>query len=250
MPSQAFNLTPSLTKKGRVRKNTFQVLIPDATFLAETIQKIAAHEILKEKSHGNSPTNIIVDNRDSKPFNQAQFRVVALFADPKLIAIGASEVIRQLNSVTKRLSGRAQASFEIWTVSNTKDPGKKIMNASAANHATLLALAESLPVGGRLVVVGPLVKYGRKLYWSPKFARKAKGTRARYSAGYDIDSGKLSRVRTGDRDTNMRDLVIGRVRGKYKSLSIIGRWVVGDMVNGDNRWPGIAIGLKSKGSLI
>lgn len=249
MPSQTFNLTPSVTPKGRVRKNTFEVLIPNATFLSETIQKIAAHEILAEKAKGNPPNNLIVDNRDSKPFNQAKFRVVALFSDPKLIAIGASEVLRQLRSVTKRLTGRAQSSFEIWTVSNTKDPGKKIMNASAANHSTLLAIAESLPPGGRIVVVGPLVEYGRKLYWSPKFARKASGTRARYSAGYDTGSGKLVKVRTGDRDTNMRDLVIGRVRSKYRSLSIIGRWVISDMVNGDNRWPGIAIGLKSKGKV-
>ena len=47
----------------------------------------------------------------------------------------------------------------------------------------------------------------------------------------------------------MKDLLLGRVKRKYPSALIIGRWVKGKTVAGDNRWPGIAIGLKAKGKV-
>jgi len=257
MAQLAYNLIPTRTKKTRrVVKNSFTAIIPDASFLGETVQRIAANEIMREVKKDNPPQNLIVDNRDSKPFNQADFRVTALFTDAKIIAIATLEVIKILQSLTRKITGAARGSYQIWTVNNSKDKGKKWINAStSASLSTLEKLANILPPSGRLVVVGPLVDYGRKLYWNPLTSRKL-GGRARYKIGYEEGTTRLSRINAkyiegerAKRNTNTRDLLLGRVRRKYPGTLIIGRWVLDNVVNGDNRWPGIAIGIKSKGRL-
>jgi len=253
MAVQAYNLIPKRTKKThRVVKNSFTAIIPDASFLGETVQKIAANEIMREIKNGNNPQNIIVDNRDSKPFNEADFRVTALFSDSKVIAIAAYEVLRTLKKLTRVDTTLARSSYEVWTVKGINDPGTRVYkNANFVSRSSFEKLAEGLPPNGRIVIAGPMVDYGRKLYWNPKSSRKLKG-RARYHAAYEESTGKFLRTRLGTRDTSMKDLLLGRVKRKYPGALIIGRWVKGKSVgqhkNG-NRWPGIAIGLKSKGRL-
>ena len=249
---EAFNLTPYKTPKGRVRKNTFKTRIPDATFLADTIKKIAVTEMLSEERNGNPVQNIIVDNRDSKPLDQATVRVTAWFSDPKIMAMATYHILRELQKLTRKLTGAARGSFQIWSADSFKSPAKKRINAAtSATQSTLEKLAATLPVGGQLIVVGPLVDYGRKLYWNPMGKTKDyeyKG-RARYSAGYNADTGKILRVSLGRRNTNIFDLAAGRVRRRFPGVRIHGRWVRERTVNGDNRWPGVSIGLQTKGSL-
>ena len=254
MAIQAYNLIPTRTKKTRrVVKNSFTAIIPDASLLGETVQRIAAHEIMREIKNGNPVQNLIVDNRDSKPFNQATFRVTALFSDPKVVAIATMEVIRVLKDLTRKKTRTARRSYQLWMVKDKSDPGRMLINnAALASVGVIEKFAAALPLYGRLVVVGPMTDYGRKLYWNPKGNFKG---RARYKIGYE-ESGRLSRINAkyiagerSKRDTNMRDLVLGRVKRKYPGTLIIGRWVEDLTINGDNRWPGIAIGIKSKGRL-
>ncbi len=258
MATQAFSLIPRKTPKGRTKKNQFSVMVPDESFLSETIRLVAATEIQKQIKIGNDPQNIIVDNQDT----QADFRILTLFSDTRTIAHAAHNVITELKRVTRRLTGNAKISYEVWFIKdtyNTGDGGKRIWpHASMISRAQLEKLAERLGKypNGRIVIAGPMVPYGRKLYWNPisedkKGNSKIEKGRARYAAGYDADTGMLQRVRVGNnRDTNMRDLVIGRVKGRYPGTVIIGKWVHSSFsYNGDNRWPGIGIGLKTKGKL-
>lgn len=252
MAIQAFDLIPRKTPKGRTKKNEFSVMVPDVAFLSETIQLVAANEIQKQIRLKNPPKNIIVDNQDTKPFNQADFRITTLFADTREVAHAAHNVITELKRETRRLKGTAKVSYEVWVVKGKGDGGKLVWaQASMISRGHLEKIAETLTSTGRIVIVGPMVPYGRKLYWNPQSNDTNKKGRARYAAGYDIDSGRVRKVRISfNRDRNMRDLVVSRVKRRYPGLVIIGRWVKSRFsFNGDNRWPGIAIGLKTKGKL-
>ena len=168
MAVEAYNLIPRRTPKTkRVVKNSFVAIVPDATFLGDAVQKIAASEIKAQMKIGNNPKNLIIDNKDYKPFNQAEFRVTALFTDARIIAMAAFQVIKELRSVTRKLSGLARSSFEIWTVEDYSDPGRYRVNAQNASINTLEKLANTLPPTGRIVIAGPMTDYGRKLYWNP-----------------------------------------------------------------------------------
>lgn len=251
MAVQAFDVVPSLTPKGRVKKNELRYMVPDESFLSAAIQMVAATEIKQQISLGNEPQNIIVDGQDTKPFNQADFRILTLFPDTRTIAHAAHNVITELKRVTRRLTGTAKISYQVWVVDGRKDGGRLVSRqASMISRGQLEKIAEKLTSTGRIVIAGPMVDYGRKLYWNPQSSRDISRGRARYAAGYDVNTGRVQKVRIPfNRDTNMRDLVIGRVKRRYPGTVIIGRWVEGLTVNGDNRWPGIAIGLKTKGRL-
>jgi len=252
MTNLAFEVMPSLTSKGRVKKNELRYMVPDESFLSAAIQMVAATEIKQQIKLGNEPRNIIVDGQDAKPFNQADYRIVTLFSDTRTIAHASHNVITELKILTRRLTGAAKISYQVWIVDGLNDGGRLInRHASMMSRGQLEKYAETLSPMGRIVIAGPMVDYGRKLYWNPKSSRDISRGRARYSAGYDADTGRIRKVRIPfNRDTNMRDLVIGRVRRRYPGTVIIGRWVEGITVNGDNRWPGIAIGMKTKGRLI
>jgi len=260
MAQQTFNLVPRRTKKlKRIVKDQFVTAIPDISLLGDTIQKIAASEITKEIRNDNPPTSIIVDNKKNKPFNQADYRILTNFANTDDMAYAAVTLIDTLQRYTRRFTGRARGSYQIWTSDSFKDGGTKAFQGTPGittlkNIAKLLTGPQS-----RLIVVGPMVDYGRKLYWYPFSAKNQKYPgksqerlpgRANKVAGYDASTGKTSFLK-GIRDTNMADLVIPRVKAKHKGVLLRGRWVTvpSKNINGSNRWPGIAIGLKQKGRL-
>ncbi len=258
MASQSVSLIPVRTPAGRRRVNTFAAMVPDASHLSDMVQRIAATEVNKEIRRGNPPQNFIVDNQDAKPFNQAGFRILTLFADSRVVAQATHALVRELQKRTiVGKTGAAKASYQIWSAKGKRDTGKmEIPNANSASIDQLEALYNTLPAGGdnRLIVVGPLVKYGRVLYWRPKGYEKLAG-RARYRIVYNSTTGRLSRINAnridGERKkkhTNMKDLAVGVMRRRFKGVRILGQWVKGhDTVAGDNSWPGIAVGLRLKG---
>lgn len=248
MATESFNLIPRRSKvTNKVINGQFVTAIPDISMLGYTIQKIAASEIKEEIRQDNPPQNIVVDNQDSKPFTKAKFRITTYFANTDDMAKAALTVIQELKKVTPVLTGKAQNSFYIYTSKTFKDGGTLVYKGTPG-LTTLKNIAATIKgKQGRLIVAGPMVDYGRKLYWRPRSTRKLKGRVTKVPA-YDAGSGKTSNL-TGRRDTNMRDLVVGRARRKNKGVVIVGRWIRGKIVNGDSRWPGIAIGLKSKGRL-
>ena len=245
MALQAYSLIPRRTKKThRVVTDSFTAIIPEIEDLGIVVQQISAYEISQQLKIKNAPTNIIVDNSGSKPFNQADWRITTYFADPKDLAKASIDVINALIKTTRVGKTRlARNSFEIWTVDSPQDKkGNYEFDASSANSASLEFLAASLKPEGKIVIVGPTVDYGRKLYWRPK-GNKLKG-RASRKAAYDLTTGKTSLI-SGRRSTNQRDLVLGRTRSKNKGVTIIGRWVI----RKGKRWPGIGVGFKMKGKL-
>lgn len=244
--AQQFNLIPRRTRRAhRAVADQFRVVVPDISLLGDTVQKIAAHEIKREIDKGNPPQNLIVDNRDNKPFNKADYRVTAIFANSDDIAEAAETAIITLKALTRTLMGHALGSYQIWVSHSFKDSGTLAHNGTP-NLTTLKSIAATLPLKqGRLIIVGPLTDYGRKLYWNPASKRTLKG-RARKVAAYDADSGKTNLL-AGRRSTNMRDLAVPRIKRRHKGVVVVGRWVKQRNLNGDDRWPGIAIGLKTKG---
>ena len=259
MAQLAYTLTPKKIRVVRgITTEGFATIIPNLELLGETVQRISAVEIMKEVKKGNQPQNLIVDNRKSKPFNKADFRVVALFGDPRAIANATVNVLRELRNYTRKKSGTAKGSYELWKVDHAKDPGKMLYsNATNLSVSIIEKWAASLPPFGKLVIVGPMTDYGRKLYWNPlgKTPDYKYEGRARYRIGYD-EVGRLSRINakyiSGERSkkkTNMRDLVVGKVRSRHPTVTIMGRWVRDLVINDDAWWPGISIGIKSKGRL-
>ena len=242
MALQSYSLIPKRTKKThRVVADSFRVLIPTIEDLGRVVQEVSAVEITKQISIGNNPQNIVVDGSGTKPFNQADWRVTAYFANPIEVAKAAVDILIQLEKLTKVESGDAKRSYEIWTVKDKDDNGKLKDGNASKSLSKMLGIANKLPVGGKIVIVGPTVDYGRKLYWRPK--GKFKGRSSRKSA-YSAETGKTSLVR-GSRSTSMADLVIARVKRKHKGVIVRGRWIVKDGLD----WPGIGVGLVTKGML-
>ena len=221
-------------------------MIPNIDDLGRVIQQIAASETRKQIQLGNPPQQIIVDNKKGKPFNEADYRIVVNFNDSKMIAHAAMGAIVALQKVIRKASGTASKAFQIWTVKDKRDPGKlAYSNGSAVSLTSLENLAEGLPPGGRIVVAGAMVDYGRKLYWNPKTRKNSKRTVRSRMAAYDADTGQILTVRS-TRTKNMNDIAVRAVRRKFPGISVIGRWVHAKSVGthrDPDKWPGIGVGL-------
>jgi len=266
-----FTLVPRRTKKlKRIVPGEFnlETALPDISLLGDTIQKISASIIREEIAKGNPPSNIIVDNMDAKPFNDADFRILTLFSDTDRIAYAALTAITELKKNTRVLTGKALNSFQIWTTKSFTDGGR-LEYIGDPTISQLKAFASKVTgPKGRLVIAGPMVKYGRKLYWNPISEdkkgkeRKLKGRKRRFAV-YDAETGTVGMRSassiTGNasstpvrstRNTNMRDLAVPRIKRRHPDVIVVGRWIrskaVGKLKD-NNRWPGIGIGLRQKG---
>ena len=242
-------VTPKLTPTGRAKKNTFEATILDIDDLGYAVQVVTAQEIEQQRALGNDPTHLIVDNSGSKPVSATKYRIQTFFADSKVAAQAAMAIYKELKKLTRVDTTLARSSFEIWA---TQDTFKKGSEYRVFKHVPSVGLLEklmsSLPEKGRIIVAGPMVPYGRKLYWNPAGKKRQ---RQKYRKGFNADTKRIVRVKVPGQkiNTNMRQLAMSRVKRKYPGVLIVGRWIQAMTVNKDDRWPGIAIGTKSKGKI-
>lgn len=197
LPVRSVKTTQSL------EKTVLEVLPEDLAFC---VQAISANEIDEQVRIGNKPSNILVDSSGYKPITIARRRVQAFFVDENRIKAAAEDVLRTAVLMTRYLTGAARASFEVRLNGNKLFP-------------SVADAVRQMKQDDVVVIVGPTVPYGRKLYWRPL------GTKAK--------------------NATIGGLTVRRVKRRNSGVYIVERWV---NVGGE-RVPGIAIGMRFKGRL-
>lgn len=140
------------------------------TVLPENIQSVirtvALYEIIEQEKIGNPPSQIIVDNMpiSRRGIDTAKRRVVARFQDVRTLLAAVREVYDLLQRIT-RLQTPAKnavvARNNFYLFLNGVNLG--LMPAALSK----LAFPGVLTQDSVVRVVGPLVPYGRKLFWNP-----------------------------------------------------------------------------------
>ena len=150
--------------EGRLDKFVLQVLPQD---LLTTIRAVAVDELqMQERLYQNRPSQIIVDNQPvtRRGIWSAMRRVRIRFQDTKMLIAAIEEAYRILQQVTRLQSPPknsivARQNFYLWL--NGVNLGLMPQAVSKIRYEGVLT-DESV-----VRIVGPLVDYGRKLFWNP-----------------------------------------------------------------------------------
>jgi hypothetical protein len=213
----------------RLDKIILEVLAEDAQTV---LRYVAASEIADQIAIGNPPTAIIVDNRGRKDIATAEKRVQAFFANTADLKNAVREAWQQVQALTRVASGRAQASYQVWynetPIGSTPD-------------TIDIYLARFNPAKDYFRIVGPVLVYGRKIYWNPKGQPKFVKKVLAKIPGLTI---KITRIR------GIMNTVEQSMRRRYRNLAIAEDWVVTSALPKDGRTPGLWIGFKRKGTLL
>lgn len=140
------------------------------TVLPENIQSViravALYEVTEQEKIGNKPSQIIVDNMpiSKRGIETAKRRVVARFQDVVNLTAAVKEIYDLLMRITRiqtpaKNSVVARQHFYLYL--NEVNLG--LMPSALAKIAYPGVLTQDSTVR----VVGPLVPYGRKLFWNP-----------------------------------------------------------------------------------
>lgn len=177
-----------------------------------SIAAIFAREVEEQKALGNPPSNITVDNSASKPLSAVRRRAQAHFVRIDDIRRAAEDALRLVALLTRYKTGRARASISIYV--------------GATEVRSIAAAVDRLGPDDVVVVAGPQVEYGRKLWYNPDGIAKFN-------------------KRTGRRKT-IAAIAVPRLRSRHRGLYIAEHWIESSPLG---RTPGIAIGMKRRGAL-
>lgn len=228
----AFKLTEvSFKQTDRLDKIVYEVGLKD---LVDTLRFVAADEVNAQLRLKNTPTSIIVDSSGRRPIDTATKRVQVFFGNTDEIRKAVYDAWNKTISLTKQRTGRAVSTYELWF---------KEQRIGRTPAACELVLPRFNPATDYFRIVGPVIVYGRKLYWSPKGTPRFRKTTAFRSKATNTTV-KLVRIR------GIMDLVEQSMRRKYRSIAIAEDWVRTAALPKDGRTPGLWIGFKKKGSLL
>lgn len=148
---------------GTIEKYVLSVLPQD---ILTTIRAVALYELQEQEDAGNKASQILVDNvpLHKRGIDQAKRRVVMRFQDVENLIAAVKEIYRTLQRITRLQSPPknsivARNNFFLY-LGNT-------------NLGQMPTAMSKLTVQGVLTnesivrVVGPLVNYGRRLFWNP-----------------------------------------------------------------------------------
>jgi hypothetical protein len=219
----------SFTTTQSLDKVIYEVAFED---LQLVLRNVAAIEIEAQRSLGNPATSLLVDNTHSKDPALATKRVQAFFANFEDLRLAVHDAWAKIQSLTRVASGRAAASYQVWYKEQHigNNPGAVDSYANKFNPAT-----------DYFRIVGPVLVYGRKIYWNPKGKPKFYKSVALRVPGVTV---KLVRIKGVMRQAEES------MRRKYRNLAITEDWVVTGALPTDGRTPGMWLGFKRKGSLL
>lgn len=210
-------------------KTVFEVGVED---LQTIVRQLGAQVIKEQIDLRNPPTSILVDGRGNRPIDTATRRVQAFFADKAALRRAVYEAWAQIQSLTRVATGRAAGSYELWY--NEKRVGR-------TPAAVETYLDRFQPGKDYFRIVGPVLVYGRKIYWNPKGKPRLKKKtvlRTRFATFKTVSvRGIMERVEQS-------------MRRRYRYLAIAEDWVNTNALPKDGRTPGLWIGFKRKGSLL
>jgi hypothetical protein len=148
---------------GTLEKYILQVLPED---ISAVIRAVAIEELNAQVALGNNPSQITVDNVSIQRhgIDRAKRRVRMFFQDTAMLIKAVSEIYNLLQQITRiqtpaKNSIVARRNFYLWL--NGVNLGLMPQALSKLGLPGLLT-PESV-----VRVVGPLVPYGRKLFWNP-----------------------------------------------------------------------------------
>jgi|SRR6185436_15529468 len=215
--------------------------------LRDTLRQVSAFEIEQQRAFGNYPSAIIVDGRQQS-IESANRRVQALFADSRMLQQALTEAFAMLRQLTRIQTGRARREFFLY-----------VNDSPVGNEGAIAAVASRMTNRDNAVVYGPVVPYGRKLYWNPAGgqegalrSRTVKKTRGEYRTF----GGEKIKVKVAYREP-MHRIVERALKRKYgRVLTIKEAWLSTQAFRafgGDASGPGLMIryksGRRARGSL-
>lgn len=168
------------TIQGSVSQYVLRTLPQD---LLTVLRGVALQELNEQISAGNPPTQVLVDGRPvgRRHIIDATKSVSMRFMDTAMLVAAAREAYELLQKVTRIQSPPkndivARAHFYLWV--NGKNRG--LMPTALRNLDTKELNEKSV-----LRIVGPLVPYGRKLFWNPigRNGRTIEATLTTYASG-------------------------------------------------------------------
>lgn len=218
----------SVKQTDRLDKIVYEVGLEDLEF---TLRYVAATAIQEQIALGNKPTNLLVDNSGRKAIDKAQRRVQAFFIDREMLRKAVYEAWAKVTALTRVRTGAAVGSYELWY--NNQRIGK-------TPAAVELVIDRFDPGKDFFRIVGPVIVYGRKIYWNPLGK-----PRFRLSTALKTKQAifKVRRIR------GIMDLVESSMRRKYRGIAISESWVTTPALPKDGRTPALFIGLRRRGAL-
>lgn len=226
--------TGTVTVTDDLEKIVFSVGQDD---LQSFLRAIASQAINEQIQLGNPITNLIVDGSGVKAVAQAQKVILAYFTDTDTLRQAIYDGWRIAQSLTRVLSGRAQLSYQLW-YNNTP--------IGSSPGACEIYLDRMVPSKDFFRIVGPLVVYGRKLYWNPATnGKKQKFTKRKIA---QVGNTVFKVVRT----KGIMDQVADQLKRKYKGLAIANSWVTtsASALPKDGRTPALYLGFKKRGAIV
>lgn len=218
----------SFTTTERLEKIVLETAVED---LQSMLRQIAATAIIEQRDAGNPPTSLLVDNRSGKDIAIAERRVQAFFANTDELARAVSDAWNTVMSLTRVASGRAIASYQLWH-----------NQSNIGNISSLSSAIKSFdPAKDYFRIVGPVLVYGRKVYWNPKGIPKFRKKIVARTRQVTI---KAIQIR------GIMNQVEQSMRRRYRHIAIAEDWVVTAALPKDGRTPALWIGFKRKGTLV
>lgn len=235
---QIENLGTKTLQKGQVSKDILAVAKADYLTL---LRGIAAQDTAAQIRIGNSPTNIIVDNRPGKPIDEAVFSVQVFFVDAALIRRALIEAWREVQMASRRVTGATADRYEVWAGGRG---GDRVLGSSPAS-----VQLSAIKPGVGLMIVGPMVAHTRKYrFFDRSGNRMMRKTRAKKYANR-VAAGQSIMVRQ-----SLQELVVAKLKRQFRALNISEVWVdVPDLnpagKSSVNKVPAIYIGSKRRGRI-
>jgi hypothetical protein len=198
------------------------------------LQATITQEYAAQREQGRVPSNLLIDGRAAPlglaSIAQAKRRGQLIYGDMDQVMAAARFALDELERLTPVASGAGRASFRVFL--NGRDLG--------GPEALTDQLTDTLKPTDVLRIVGPTVRYGRRLAWRSDRTR----TVSRRIAGVRY------RARGVTRSTP--DVVAAAVQRKFPAVYIADPWITTRYFAGigaDARTPSVSIGLKRRGRL-
>lgn len=176
------------------------------------IGAIFAREVEQQKRIGNPASNILVDGSGMKPLSSVRRNARAYFVSRESIRRAAEDALRLVALLVRYKTGRARASLSIYV--------------GTTEVRSIADAVNRLGPDDVVVVAGPQVEYGRKLWYNPEGIAKFN-------------------KRTGRRKT-IAAIAVPRLKSRHKGLYIAEHWIEASPLG---RTPGVAIGMRRRGAL-
>lgn len=219
----------SQTTTQRLDKIIYEVVEED---LQTVLRLVAAEAIDEQRLLGNPPTSLVVDNSGYKSITTAEKRVQAFFGNVEDLRLAVREAWQLIQDRTRVASGAARSSYQVWF---------KEQRIGSSPGAIEPYLQNFNPATDYFRIVGPVLVYGRKVYWNPLGAPRFTKRTAFKAPGVSV---KLVKIR------GIMNQVEQIIKRRYRGLAITEDWVVTSALPKDGRTPGMWFGFRRRGTLL